>query len=389
MSMYIPDEMVIEILSRLPVKSLLRCRSVCRVWHDVIDSPKFVEHQMYRSASLCGRNRIGPLLFQRANLQTLNFSLTLLHSDTLAVAEEVKIPASIPSSFDGSSYWSVIGSCNGLVAISIFPIGVFQSNRDVDRVVIWNPATKQIRELPTPIIVERQLLDYGFVYLSSVEDYKVVRIVSRGNLGGMNGDFSIRVEVYSMQSDSWREIDTGSICPIIMHSMRFMIHSSGVAVKGILHWPVFFPSASHSNDTGSIISFDMVHELFREIQMPDAFSVSFDSRLRILELNGLLALASSTSRESTLIDIWVMREYGNSESWSKVMSFGGADCMNIWFLGSWINGEVILGGKWRERNHLMLFEPSSKKSIKHVEYDSNWDISQACNYYETLTPVGR
>jgi hypothetical protein len=36
------DEMIVEILVRLPVKFLLRCRAVCKAWRAIVNDPLFV-----------------------------------------------------------------------------------------------------------------------------------------------------------------------------------------------------------------------------------------------------------------------------------------------------------------------------------------------------------
>ncbi|XP_047308328.1 F-box/kelch-repeat protein At3g23880-like [Impatiens glandulifera] len=395
MAIHVSEDIILEeILSRLPVKSILRFRSVCRAWLKKIDSPEFVQQQLCCSASLSCRNGTGPLLFERRNFEIQNFTLPLLRCDTLLVEKEVKIPLGLAVRTPFNRI-SVIGSCNGLVAISVIPLKL----SDMDWLVIWNPATKHYSELPKPSISTRELLYYGFVYLSSENDYKIIRLVSPGLWGVLEGDISIKMEVYSMKLDSWRKLDTKVAMVHIGYGMRHdicigqLIQSPGVNVNGVLHW-IFF-------GTVSILSFDMVNEVFNVIQIPNAFSLPFvnknklgGAQVRILELNGFLAIASAISSTSTvttaaLIDIWVMREFGNFESWSKYMSFEVPEeiCSHSFNLGSWIKGQVILFGC---KDNVMLFEPSSStKSIKYVECRSIRYIKGGCNYYETLIPVGR
>uniref|UniRef100_A0A0E0IWQ0 F-box domain-containing protein n=1 Tax=Oryza nivara TaxID=4536 RepID=A0A0E0IWQ0_ORYNI len=47
----LPEEIVMEILARLPVKSLLRFKSVCRGWRAIISEPSFIRTQLQCSAS--------------------------------------------------------------------------------------------------------------------------------------------------------------------------------------------------------------------------------------------------------------------------------------------------------------------------------------------------
>jgi hypothetical protein len=46
-----PDELMSEILVRLPVKSLLPFKSVCKTWHSTISSRSFISTHLQRSMS--------------------------------------------------------------------------------------------------------------------------------------------------------------------------------------------------------------------------------------------------------------------------------------------------------------------------------------------------
>jgi hypothetical protein len=47
----IPDDLALEILIRLPVKSLLRFKAVCKAWHVTISSQSFIATHLQRSTS--------------------------------------------------------------------------------------------------------------------------------------------------------------------------------------------------------------------------------------------------------------------------------------------------------------------------------------------------
>ncbi|KAI8010643.1 putative F-box protein [Camellia lanceoleosa] len=48
---FIPEEVWIEILARLPMKSLLRFRSVCKSWYYLITNPSFITTHLNRTKS--------------------------------------------------------------------------------------------------------------------------------------------------------------------------------------------------------------------------------------------------------------------------------------------------------------------------------------------------
>nr|XP_009776547.1 PREDICTED: putative F-box protein At3g10430 [Nicotiana sylvestris] len=70
-----PKDAMLQILLRLPVKSLLRFRSVCKSWYNFLKSPHFIKvhlsHQISHPASL-------PLLFTTERI--MSASLTSLYS---------------------------------------------------------------------------------------------------------------------------------------------------------------------------------------------------------------------------------------------------------------------------------------------------------------------
>lgn len=50
---FFPEEIWFEILSWLGVKSLLRCKSVCKLWYAVIKNKQFVDMHAIHSGHMC------------------------------------------------------------------------------------------------------------------------------------------------------------------------------------------------------------------------------------------------------------------------------------------------------------------------------------------------
>ncbi|KAK4487388.1 hypothetical protein RD792_005988 [Penstemon davidsonii] len=48
----LPEDLIIEILLRLPVKSLLRFRTVCKQWHVIIKSSSFIRRHAHHESNL-------------------------------------------------------------------------------------------------------------------------------------------------------------------------------------------------------------------------------------------------------------------------------------------------------------------------------------------------
>ncbi|KAL6537813.1 hypothetical protein OROMI_025456 [Orobanche minor] len=106
-------------------------------------------------------------------------------------AKITKLDHPFPQVFYGMDF---VGSCYGLLCLS------YPSDRKM--VSLWNPSLNLRKYLPLPNLEVRDFEtgSLGFVYDSEADDFKVVRIISRKEMG-------VVVEVYSCNSDSWTTIE--------------------------------------------------------------------------------------------------------------------------------------------------------------------------------------
>lgn len=49
--MDLPEEMVAEILSRIPIKDIFHCRRVCKRWHNILSKPYYANMHPSKSPS--------------------------------------------------------------------------------------------------------------------------------------------------------------------------------------------------------------------------------------------------------------------------------------------------------------------------------------------------
>ncbi|KAF9612848.1 hypothetical protein IFM89_004258 [Coptis chinensis] len=126
----LPEEILMDILLRLPVKGLLLCKSVCKYWQRVISSSQFVKLQMDR-----GNQNNHRLIFTAKP----NTGITLLY--TLEY-ETSKVAINCNLSLPRQLY--MVGSCNGLVCLS-----------DKETyMALCNPATKEHKFVPFDLVEE-------------------------------------------------------------------------------------------------------------------------------------------------------------------------------------------------------------------------------------------
>ncbi|XP_073024484.1 F-box/kelch-repeat protein At3g23880-like [Primulina eburnea] len=266
----LPQDLITEILWRLPVKSLLRFRCVSKSWLSLISSPEFETN--YLEVSTTRRPRI--VFGSATELYTcpLNGIFNELPHVEDALCDFTK----------ENRYYKIqmVGSCNGLVCV-VYTGHIF----------VWNPAIRKYRQLPSPRFSSRE--PCGFGYDASSDDYKVVQIVDKLN----STPYS---RTYSLRNDSWKSLDW-------THG-RTSFGGSGVFLNGAIHWIVAYDD-NGANVWAVVAQSLATGELIWTVALPLqswAFLQVLGERL------------CACFRCGFLIEVWVMKEYGVEKSWSKM-----------------------------------------------------------------------
>ncbi|XP_059441918.1 F-box/kelch-repeat protein At3g06240-like [Corylus avellana] len=240
MSDSLPNEVVTEILSRLPVKSVIRFRCVSKTWCSLISSPHFIATHLRRALSNPHYPSISNLVLRHFDYRRKeDGSLAAILVHLLSLGAEIEKRSLFigdasdfrrdPSDSIGSPCLSnclkVIGSCNGLFCLA----------QGID-LVLFNPCIQKAISLPRPNIGcggcgrfnSCCLHSLGFGYDPKTDDYKVVRLVY---IQGIT--FSL-VEIYTHRTGAWRSF-TASGPP-----NNFTLDEN-VFFNGAVHWPARTP----------------------------------------------------------------------------------------------------------------------------------------------------
>ncbi|KAK8480480.1 hypothetical protein V6N13_100486 [Hibiscus sabdariffa] len=332
----LPEMLVMEIMSKLPVKSLTRFRCVCKPWSSSFQTPHFITQHQQNNL----KNNNFNLLLKRCNGNTRDdihyFSqLFTEKGQNFSVNQNIHLPF-----FENCWYApEVDGPCNGILCL-----------HDAGKAALWNPSTREFKILPPSSVQRPSLVDstsfgcLGFGYDSQTDDYKVVRFVTNyfeeNEDEGLMADWIHQVELYSLKSDSWKEISVPDVH--VYGSPLFNNY-----VNGSYYW-----QAIHNSDY-LILSFDMVNEKFSTLPLPEFGGTLAQYYLQLLDFNGVLG-AIFYPREGTdkSFDLWVM-----NGSWTKqfsVESIPGVERP----LGFWKHGELFLESSDHE---LVLFDPSTQE----------------------------
>lgn len=219
---HIPEDVLMEILIRLPVSSLLRFERICKNWYDIIRNPSFARSHL-RFQKLRNKAR---LFLQYFNADTQRDCYALFPDETLADDAYHDLDFLINSTNNRSAV--IAGPTNGLFCL-------FYGE---DRFVIWNPAIREFRVLPFPhhpyftpnLTVEA--FSVGFGLDPSTDDYKVVLIRGfRDEIRDMPL-CDVCVNVYSLSTDTWRHLDALGC----LSSQSLFFVETGAYAGGVYYW---------------------------------------------------------------------------------------------------------------------------------------------------------
>ncbi|KAI9127039.1 hypothetical protein K1719_001598 [Acacia pycnantha] len=105
---FLPDDIILHILKRLPVKSLIRSQCVCKHWKNLIKKPSFIAEHLHHSS-----HQSPSLLLRWPSFTSSDYRWGLLDCDM----RELIVHSS--SLIDSLSHLRLCGSSNGLLCLKI------------------------------------------------------------------------------------------------------------------------------------------------------------------------------------------------------------------------------------------------------------------------------
>ncbi|XP_054776892.1 F-box protein CPR1-like isoform X2 [Prosopis cineraria] len=359
---FLPQEITRNILKRVPVRSLIRFQCVCKDWKNLIRTPSFIEEHLQHS------NHHNPsLLFQ---LNAIGDPLLLYSLDRdMQVLEIQNHPLTHSMLSD-----RIVGSSNGLLCLQ-------RSGSEFLLLLLWNPAIREIRQVPSDVYDFKGNIRIGFGYSPIVSDYKILTAYAP-HLRDIN-----RVDVYSLSSGQWREVESGNLEGI-------NLYSETVTANGAMFWIASQRGAE--DDIELIVSFDIAMEVFTLIPMP-ALDSALYYNLAVYENNlALLSYTKTRNSQSYLIDLWVMDDgIGAPQerwSWNKKYSITTfSSLLNpscIWRNDTVCFVDQVHGSEWGMRNVLSLLnlETNKVRLITTRRFGDRFPV--IFNHAESLVPIG-
>ncbi|KAJ1424959.1 F-box-like domain superfamily [Sesbania bispinosa] len=276
----LPDELIHEILLRLPVRSLLQFRCVCKSWKTLISDPQFAKDHLRSSISDTS------MTHQRLVSSTITERCRILSCSVQSLIEHPSTPAKTLS-FRMRRKYHILGSCNGLLCL----YDIYQGY-----VRLWNPSTRlKSQRSPTCVWLDGIISYHGFGYDKVNDKYKVIVAVE---------DFCETVtKVYTFGENSWKTIQNFPCNPT---------RWSGKFVGGTLNWVA---KGAVNSDLWVILSFDLEKETYAEMLLPEPDDNVSNPVLDVLR--NCLCVCFDTNK--THWAVWLMKKYGVQDSWTKLM----------------------------------------------------------------------
>ncbi|XP_058759040.1 F-box/kelch-repeat protein At3g23880-like [Vicia villosa] len=306
----LPDELIPEILSRLPVKTLMQMNCVCKSWKSLISNRFFSKLHFHRSP----RNTHLALIpycnrpDQDMDISVIPFPLSrLLDNPSISIAN----PEHRLGRLDCRE---MVGSCNGLICL------LSLSDKYERTFRFWNPATKKISEkLGLFCNDSSDFFRFAFGYDNLTDTYKVVAFSAN------------QVKVFGLGDSVWRNIESFPFVPFDVESTQPHCHpfvNEGVYVSGTINWlairnVIDYKWKDINIEQFVIVSLDLGTETYRQLLPPRGFDEvpSVEPAVTVL----MDCLCFSHHFKGTHFVLWKMMEFGVQESWIQFLKISYVD----------------------------------------------------------------
>jgi len=330
----LPLELAREILLRLPVRSVLRFKCVCKSWHSLISSPQFPisHHDLAASPS------------HRLLIKSKDFSVQSIDIDSRLFKQSSAVhflclPPPPPRPIDDYHYkYELLGSCRGLVLLC------YQGD-----LILWNPSIGVHKRFPDFAGDSTNEVLYAFVYDKSTAEYCLILVGwdEFENNESQSDERKAEVLIFSFKTALYVP------CKSIYFPYKYIGDKfcAGTLFSGAIHWLVF----TEDENVPVIIAFDMIQKSLLDIPLFDHFTVEKYDVYSFGVMGECLSVCCKV-RGCASAEIWMMKEYKVQSSWTKCVVIPIHDFLNDRFCPVCItkDGQIFgsnIGGRLEKRNH--------------------------------------
>nr|GMD44601.1 putative F-box protein At1g19160 [Ipomoea batatas] len=369
----LPMDTVIDILARLPVKSLMRFKCVCKFFYSLIkNNRQFMDkhYEFRKGKSHCAVMEFQPESYDPDPEPLPNQVFYLIYKESESDDAEC-IYLDLPN-----SKTRFVKCCDGMLCLILCrgdlirsDIANITSPEIIFDVLVLNPFTREVKVLPFIKVPDksspnrpRLKIQFGFG-LSNNKTWKVIMLLSFEHPNWEIDSHEI-VMVCSQVGDlwSWRQIDV-ALDSLYLGSLIF--GSRDFYFKGKYYW---------QSGKGHLVWFDIDDEIFGKIERPsnvkglDFFTVMNESIVAV-------TMRLPCTENEACNEIWVMDENNNNISWNKQKSiFSSGDMLEYFY--------PI--GFWDPSGHLLVF--SGHMEIRYSNYYHDYNIDEEVYFKDGFGP---
>ncbi|XP_026436293.1 F-box/kelch-repeat protein At3g06240-like [Papaver somniferum] len=380
MSSFLPEEIIENILTRLPVKSISRFKCVSKNWYHFFQNPNFIKNHLNHAIQM---KKFNILVTNQGDIDDTNTEPYITSIDYIVLPSTsspfVGHALNIDYPYmDRKCKRQILGSSNGLVCIQ--PWG--EESRTM---CIWNPATREYKEVPEPSWKSKHgNFVYGFGFDCKNGDYKVLRFGSFILLGEES-----EASVYSLASSSWKKLGS------IPYNFSFNI-TKGFLLDGVLHW-VAVPIGPIPRSS-VIVCYNISDETFYNVPLPNenlsdvenicmVYLGVWEGKLCLLHKNHMEEDPDTCTHQNDHIEVWTMMDNKWSKDWKITAHM--ADMEYVSAIQTLPNGEILCdGGPMVDEDGigLLAYDPNLERvrALKIHGFPECYDME---TYIETLTAL--
>lgn len=364
----IPYHILSNIVEKLDVKSLVRFKTMNKECQNYINNSNFIKQHLNNSLQ-------HPTEFNTLLIFTSAHSLYLV--DDLRSLSPCPIKLSLPPAFQHVSPPTLVGSCNGLVCISS---GVFQNNY-----FLFNPTNPTaVKILP---VADNDISRYGyssrcisvgsaFGYDEKNDDYKIVYIWYRRD---SSDDLGVQGMIYSLKLGSWKLLDPPAY---VGGPWTYIVFAF---LNNCLHF------YTNGNDVKVIISFNLHDEEWSQMNFPDLDETYEVNDVFVLE-GCLSTLIVIRQQHCFYQQLWVMKEYGVTESWTRLLIFP-LSCtslvsLNVLFYSKRLKRYLLSSCVTEENDYDLYWYNEVDGYIEEVKIQGDLKIHGIQMVIPSLVPIG-
>ncbi|KAK9072021.1 hypothetical protein SSX86_008453 [Deinandra increscens subsp. villosa] len=301
-----PNEIIDDILSRLPVKSILRSRSVSKPWLSRISDPSFTILHF-------ARHRTAVFIAAYDTLTRKRYFLSAA-PDGGPVTHLITFDDSYDTDYTAAEH------LNGLVCFTCTKL--FSGNDSVHAFIV-NPSTRQMFKIPhPPYKTNYRHICFLFGFDECRNEHKI--LVVRKALRSTTVDFM----VFCMSNYTWRKINADPPADFSWDRLSCDL-DAGVCVNGVVHMMLL-------DSSFDILGFDFKLEKLSFIRVPQAVVPRVNVTLYhrngqdfmksnkpfMMNINGCLGVVCHDSvTERNEIHVWILRDYDNRVWVKEIVTF--------------------------------------------------------------------